>query len=196
MTPTRRRWLAVIALGGLCAILQAGGLVHALRYDRAALAHGELWRALTGHIVHLGWMHLALNLAGLVLVSALVGASLSLAGWVLAFLLASVSISGGLWLFRPDVVWYVGLSGVLHGLLVAGAVTALRDPHERRFMLLVLVVVAAKLTWEQTVGPTPGTAALAGGPVVVDAHLFGAIGGLVSAGLAWPWRRLRHVLQE
>ncbi|MEE8280791.1 MAG: hypothetical protein V3R50_00295, partial [Gammaproteobacteria bacterium] len=30
-----------------------------LRYDRAAISDGELWRIITGHLAHLGWSHLA-----------------------------------------------------------------------------------------------------------------------------------------
>jgi len=185
-----RRWIAVALLAALAALLQWYGLVGALRYDRVALANGEVWRVLTGHLVHLGWMHLALNVAGLALVCALVGPRLTLAGWTLAFLLSALAVSGGLWLCLPGLNGYVGLSGVLHGLLVAGAAISLRDGRERGFGLALLGAVAAKLAWEQFVGPTPGTAALAGGPVVVDAHLFGAAGGLLCAGIVWPWRTL------
>ena len=38
-----------------------------LLYDRAAIAHGELWRIWTGHLVHFGWAHLFVD-AGLLLI--------------------------------------------------------------------------------------------------------------------------------
>jgi membrane associated rhomboid family serine protease len=44
------------------------------------------------------------------------------------------------------------------------------------------LLVCGKLLWEQAVGPLPGSAEVAGGKVIVDAHLYGAIGGLV---LGW-----------
>ena len=44
-----------------------------LRYDRFAIASGELWRLVSGHFVHLAWSHFALNAAALILVSYLVG---------------------------------------------------------------------------------------------------------------------------
>src|SRR5688572_32682494 len=43
----------------------------ALRYERAGVAAGELWRLLTGSMVHLGPRHLALNMAALVALWAL-----------------------------------------------------------------------------------------------------------------------------
>ena len=56
--------VAVMVLG----VLALGGqrLRMLLQYDRAALATGEWWRLVTGHLVHLGWDHLALNVAGLI----------------------------------------------------------------------------------------------------------------------------------
>lgn len=189
MTPRRARWIAVAGVVALACAAQAAGLVPALRYDRAAIAAGEAWRLLTGHLVHLGAMHLALNAAGLVLVAALVGPHMRLPAWGTAFVVSALAISAGLWLVAPGLDWYVGLSGVLHGLLVAGAAAAIGERRERLFAGTVLAAVAAKLVWEQTTGPTPGTAALAGGPVVVDAHLFGALGGLATALGRLAWRR-------
>ena len=78
------------------------------------------------------------------------------------------AIDLGLILLEPQVDWYVGLSGVLHGFVAAGALVAClrasRSAHGSRS------VSAAKLLWEQLVGPVPFTAAAVGGPVVVAAH--------------------------
>jgi hypothetical protein len=74
----------------------------------------------------------------------------------------------------------VGLSGVLHGLLVAGLLHGLMTPR-RRESAVVLALVFAKLAYEQLAGPLPGSAATAGGAVIVDAHLYGAIAGLAGA---------------
>jgi hypothetical protein len=47
--------------------------------------------------------------------------------------------------------WYVGLSGVLHGLLIAGGP---RDVLRREPVgFLVLTAVVLKLAWEQAFGP-------------------------------------------
>ena len=45
---------------------------------------------------------------------------------------------------------------------------------------LLLVMIIAKLLWEQLVGPLPGSETAAGGSVVVDAHLFGALMGFIT----------------
>ena len=38
-----------------------------------------------------------------------------------------------------------------------------------------------KIGWEQWHGPVPGSETTSGGPVVVDAHLYGAVGGAMAA---------------
>ena len=45
--------------------------------------------------------------------------------------------------------------------------------------------LVAKLAWEQTLGPLPMTARTAGGPVIVNAHLYGSLGGVLACGLIW-----------
>lgn len=191
MSPTARLWSAVVALLLLSAILQASGLTPLLRYSRDAIAAGEIWRLVTGHLLHLGAAHFALNAMGTVLAAALVGAQLRPLAWGWVWLACALSVSGGLWLLQPGVGWYVGLSGVLHGLIVAGAVSGLGDYRERLFAAAVLVAIAAKLGWEQWSGTMPGTAALAGGSVITEAHLYGAVGGLIAglAVLASRWLR-------
>lgn len=189
MSPTARLWSAVAALLLLAAVLQASGMAPMLRWSRDAIAAGEVWRLITGHLLHLGPAHFALNAVGTVLAAALVGPQLRPLAWVWVWLACAVSVSGGLWWLQPELGWYVGLSGVLHGLIVAGAVAGLGDYRERIFAGVVLAAIAAKLGWEQWSGAMPGTTALAGGSVVTEAHLYGAAGGLIAgiAVLATRW---------
>ncbi len=151
----------------------------ALRFERSDIASGEVWRLLTGHFVHLGWRHFALNAAGLVLVWFLVGDSFRRTEWLFVALFSVATMDLGLWYFDPALQWYVGLSGLLHGLLAAGLVEKLRKPDIEMIALAVLLL--AKLAWEQLGGPLPGSESAAGGAVVVDAHLFGALGGVLAA---------------
>lgn len=183
MSGDRRLAAGVIALALLSTALQAAGLAEGLRYERTALAAGEWWRLLGAHLVHLGPAHLALNLAGLALVALLVGRCWAAVPWLGLLLASALTTTAGLWWFAPGVGWYVGLSGVLHGLLAAGAARALVRGPERGFHALLLALLALKLGWEQYAGALPGAAAISGGTVIVDAHLFGTLGGLLGAGL-------------
>ncbi len=180
---------AVVAVVAL--VLQIGGdsVRDVLSYDRDALEAGQLWRLVSGHFVHLGWSHLWLNLAGLALVAWLVGQAFDWLGWVYVGCVSIAAIDAGFWFLYRDLGWYVGLSGLLHGLLAAGLLrgVAVRD----REAVILAVFVTAKLVWEQVVGPLPGSESTSGGAVIVDAHLYGALGGLLGALLSW--RRDRPV---
>lgn len=161
-----------------------------LRYDRDEILHGQWWRVFTGNIVHLGWPHLLLNLAGLILVWLLFRPSLTTRSWVIVTAISSVAVGCGLLLFDPVLQWYVGLSGVLHGLFAAGVVSALYAGSRGDWLLLALFI--AKIIWEQLEGSMPGSAEIAGGKVIVDAHLYGAIGGTVTVLLIILANRLRR----
>jgi len=153
----------------------------ALRYDRVWLGQGELWRMLSGHFSHLSWSQLLLNSAGLLLVWFLVGKTYSATSWLLVIVCSLLTIDMAFWFINPDLYWYVGISGLLHGILTAAIVGRWRwqpiDPE----MLVLLVLVVAKISWEQYAGPVSGSEATSGGLVVVDAHLYGAIGGILAA---------------
>jgi rhomboid family GlyGly-CTERM serine protease len=159
------------------------------RYDRDALAAGEYWRLVSGHLVHLGWGHLWPNLAALAVIGLLFEGTLRSVDWLITALVAAGAIDAGLFFFEPGVRWYVGLSGVLHGFVVAGAFELLL--RRQALGAILAAAVAAKIVFEQAVGPVPFTAASVGGPVIVAAHLYGAAGGLLAAVAARFVRRRR-----
>ena len=177
------------ALMGVCLLAAAfgdGGRA-ALRYERVGLLDGQWWRVVTGHLVHLGGVHTLLNLAGFALLIWLFQAEIRRWAWLTVGLAAAAAIALGLFLFSPQTQWYVGLSGVLHGWFAFGTARTLHS--DLRFGLLLLVALLVKLGWEQFSGPMPFTTGLNIGPVVVDAHLYGALGGGLCY-VAWRGRKL------
>lgn len=184
----------LLAIAALLLRLLGDEASQLLRYQREALEQGQLWRLLSAHLVHLGWSHLVLNLAALLVIWLLVGEAMSRRGWLLLLLFSASLITLSLWLFQPLLQWYVGLSGLLHGMLFAGAVVLFGYGDRGAAMLALLVII--KLLWEQLLGPLPGSEASAGGAVIVEAHLYGALsGGLFVAAVwsrpAWRARLLR-----
>lgn len=176
----------------LIALLIAGSgdmIQHAMRFDRDAINAGQWWRLITANLAHLGWSHTALNVVGLALIWGLLWQSFSTKSWAIISLISSLTVTLGLYYLNPSLHWYVGLSGLLHGLFIAGVIGSLRSGDKRDLILLIAII--AKLAWEQFSGPMPGTAEMAGGPVIVDSHLYGAIGGFVIAFLVKPQRRAR-----
>ena len=183
----------VVALLAVCALLAAGGdEVRELgRYERYAIESGEYWRLVSGHLVHLGLGHLWPNLAALAIIGLLFEDVFRTADWLRVGAASAAAIDLGLYVLDPDVLWYVGLSGVLHGYVAAGALALL----ERREKLgaVLAIAVAAKLIFEQVVGPVPFTAASVGGPVVVAAHLYGVVGALLAQAVVAIVRRRSRV---
>jgi rhomboid family GlyGly-CTERM serine protease len=183
------RLALALASAALFVALVGEPLARHLRYERRAVLSGELWRLLTAHLVHLGWAHLALNAAALFLVATLLGRQFRAGQWAALALASSVGVGLGLLLGSPSVAWYVGLSGMSHGLVAAGVV-GLGRAH-RGAALAGLALLAGKLAWEHVLGAMPGSQAAIGGATVVDAHLYGAISGLLAALLLAAWTRPR-----
>ena len=183
----RRGWVAIGLLAAVVVLLSLAPDVATLRYERVLiLQQGEWWRLLTGHLVHANVHHLLLNLAGLALVVALFPVEYSLAGWTVIVLASVLAIDLGFVFLRPGLVWYVGASGVLHGVLAAGAIKWWRE--QPRWLAAVLsAILLGKLTWEQTQGALPLSGSM---PVIVDAHLFGAVGGACAALALWQKQRI------
>jgi len=181
---SRHCWGMAVAVSIVAVLLQIGGdpVREALAYTRDGVAAGEVWRLLTGHIVHLGWTHMWLNLAGLALVAWLVGGAFDWRRWLAVTGITATVMATGFWLLYPELDWYVGLSGLEHGLLVGGLYAGIRARDKESLILFAFVL--AKLSWEQiSGGPLPGSEATSGGAVIVDAHLYGTIGGAIAGAL-------------
>ncbi len=197
LRPAPSAFATLLAAGALAVILLLVILLPdsvrlQLQYDRTALLAGEWWRLITANLVHLGWGHVLLNAAGLLLIGWIFARDRSLAQWAFALACAGLGASLGALALRPDVLWLAGLSGALHGLFVFGVLAWLEQGERLGWWLLGLV--GAKLAYEQTVGSMPMTADIAGGPVITEAHLAGALGGLVAGGLLAVWQRMRRSL--
>lgn len=181
------KWLitgTVVLVAILIEFFHLGG---ALRYQRSEILHGEIWRLFTGSFVHANWRHLASDMAGLVLWTALAGYLESVRSYLILLIGSAIAVGLGLLLFDPGVHWYVGISGLLHALFAATAVRlVLRG--EWLAGLGLTAALALKLAWEQRFGDL-GTAKLLGVPVLVDAHLYGAIAGLMITVLLIATRR-------
>lgn len=171
--------LAVLAIAAL-------PLADALEWRRGLLAT-QPWRVFTGHWVHLGWTHAAVNAAALVLMAWLYARWLDARRLACVLVGASLGISLMLAWAMPQLAWYRGLSGVLHALFFAGALVWLADRQrpDRWLAALLLAGGAVKLAFEggwQFDTPLPWSDWLAA-PVVPQAHLAGAVLGLAAGAL-------------
>ncbi|MGB7904868.1 MAG: rhombosortase [Steroidobacteraceae bacterium] len=185
-----RAWRAplVLALALVAVQLLGAQAREILPYDRAAiLTGGEYARLVTAHFFHHDLAHLAWNLVGLALVAALFAREFDCRGWIVILVASTVAVDLGFLVFEPQLEWYVGFSGVLHGLMAAGLCAWLwRTPDA--ITALVAGLFALKLGWEHLAGPLPFTASTLPIPVIHEAHTYGAIGGAAAA--VWMmWRQ-------
>lgn len=120
-------------------------------YDRAAVLRGEVWRLLTGHLVHFGPFHLGYNLVVFCICSFWVERrSMANMGRLLPWMALPISLS---LLMRADVIYFGGLSGMACGMLVYLGLCGLNGSRgQRRLSSVVLGVVAVKIALEVSLG--------------------------------------------
>lgn len=162
------------------------------RYDRDAVAAGEYWRLMTGHLVHVGAAHYAMNLLGLVLVTELLWNGLQARHGMALLILSAVVIDLAMLHQYPEVAWYAGLSGVLHALWAGCALIGLRPAtrfgqqnhvfafgnfSEHLVNTTALVLLCGKIWIEYQTGPVGDAILPVGAPVIYAAHWYGAMAG-------------------
>ena len=172
-------WLSIC----LCALLLALGAFPTiteplLQFDRQRIESGEWWRLLSGQIVHYGVYHLLMNVAALALCGFVLLRHLSLAAYATLLLVCAVGVGLGLYFLSLELEFYAGLSGVLHGLILAGLLIGLRATP--LFNVAALLLVIGKLFQEQA-ADFDTSHALLPVPVAVDAHVYGAAAGFLFA---------------
>jgi len=185
--PARLRpWLALLAVGAVCAGIQLAGAAtqHALRYERNALLDGQVWRALTCHLVHGTWLRLGATLGVAALVVAAYGPHLRPG----AVLLCAAGVGAGLFLLSLRVRSHGGLSGVLVGLTVYGALEAWRSGRRRASLPLLPIVAAIVAAEVWTVDWFDG---LCDARSAKAACLYGGIAGALAFAILYRPSRTR-----
>jgi len=170
----------IISIAILCVIT----IIHFLpehaqnlvNYHRTEINNGQWWRWFSGHFAHTNDMHAIMNAAALLLAANLHAKYLSALNQILLVLLLCALTSLGIYLGSTYLVDYVGLSGVLHGLFVAGACKDIQEKEKTGYILLLAIVI--KVVYEQVFGASDSVADMIDAPVATDAHLWGAISGL------------------
>lgn len=165
-----------------------------LQYERGAIADGQLWRIVTGHLTHCSFDHLFWDVAALVVLGWLCEAD-DRRRWCRCVTLSAVCIPLGLWVLRPDVQTYRGLSGIDSALFVLLAVSILRESRssQRTFSAAAaaafLCGFAAKTGYEFLTVQTMFVDSTAAGMVPIPlAHV---IGGIIGAATALDSRVIR-----
>jgi rhomboid family GlyGly-CTERM serine protease len=184
-------WLTLVAAS---AGIQTSPVVQAnLEFDRQAIAAGEVWRLLTGNLVHYDWWHWAVNVGTFAALCWIGQGRARGLAWVI--LASGLAIGAGLYLWAGQIPTYRGISGVACALFAwALVVMAIQDGGLRAVAWLIgLLLWAGKAAYEwQTGRVLLPTSAPAGVEVLVLVHVVGlGVGlcsGIASCLLAWRAR--------
>ena len=178
--------LLSLAAGGLFLL---PSLVHALEFDRAAIAAGEVWRLVTGHWVHFGFEHLFWDVLAFGCLGAACERS-SRARFLACVAASACAISAAVWFWLPEMTAYRGLSGIdsaLFGLLFVGlASDAVRARSSSQVALATTLFAAflLKVAFEVFTGGNVFVKSMEAGAVGVPlAHVVGVTVGVL-VGLA------------
>lgn len=149
-----------------------------LRYERGAIDEGEIWRLFSANFLHSGWNHLWLNLTAFIVIYSLFFKYLSNSAWWFTTIFSSLGITLSIYIFMSELGWYVGLSGVLHSLVVVGSIAGFYQG--RKEFILLLIIVCLKIIFEQFFTPISSTLISIDTKIIVNAHLYGVIIGFIS----------------
>lgn len=200
MKPLISTWTLPIALTLTILIISSFGETGREALQYIATSHGSSdsvfsYRWISAHFTHLGWKHAGLNLVGLISIWFIYGKVLKPKYWLVFIVTCAFGISLGLSVFSSNVTYYVGLSGVLHGMLALPItfvlLGAFSDAYYRRAKfqrwddIYVALALWGKIAYELIIGSVPITSTIAGGAVIVETHLYGACIGTVFAFLLY-----------
>ncbi|WP_370980477.1 rhombosortase [Agaribacterium sp. ZY112] len=158
-------------------------------WDRQAIDAGQWWRLLSANLMHLNVNHMLMNLSVYVLAAILFQASAGWKQWYASIVLIGLGVGLGLYWFDPNLVNYVGLSGLLYGLIAQQLLLQCRQ--QPLIYLLIYAVLVYKVVSQQGDDFEPSEMKeFIGGNVVASSHLIGLICGNFIAASIYLYRAL------
>jgi rhomboid family GlyGly-CTERM serine protease len=185
----------VLVLAGSALAVAPDGITELLQHERSGAASGELWRPVTGQLVHWSGRMALLDLGALLILGAWLeirSRKTAVSAYVLGLGLIGIALP-----FlppRPDV--YRGSSGIASAVVVALALhlaTVSPRPSSRILAAAGLALFAAKVLWETLTGGALAAGPLPPGVEVVPAvHAAGGLAGLLACLVSRERRTPRH----
>ena len=167
-------WTLTICAGAVLIFLSPL-LESILIYDSTEIAHGEIWRLVTGNLVHFSAAHLAYDLVAFLVA----GAIIEIRGYryypVLCFV-AALFIGIVLYRAEPDMHYFAGLSGVATAAIVYLCLHGLTEKDAWRWVCAAALLglgikVGIELTFNESLLFASGSKEFLPAPL---SHLVGA----------------------
>lgn len=179
----QHRWLNWLILGILCLIIYyiSASNITVLDYNRELVINGELWRLVSGNFNHTNIYHLLLNMSALAVICGLHYRYYNSTAFLSLVLLLSIGVGAGIFYFSPSTHLYVGLSGILHGIIIVGAIIDATKGFYTGYILIIGTIL--KVINEQLFNSPIELSQLIEAEVLTEAHLYGLVSGLIIAPL-------------
>lgn len=185
----RSPYVVAVIISIICIVLFYLGIDDLLAYRRDLIFDSQGWRLFSGNFLHTNAWHLVMNLAGLWVILLLHEQHYKAKSLLVLVIALSLMQGIGLLMFFPETRGYVGLSGMLHGLFVYGAVLDITKGLKTGYLLTLGVVL--KVIYEQTFGASSEVTALIGARVATEAHLVGLVSGFICLAAVYAVKKLR-----
>jgi len=182
-------WALGLVVGGPAELLQGSPLAPLGGLDAQSVAAGQWWRLVTAGFLHIGVLHLGMNMIALFALGPGMERALGRARFAALYLVGLIAASLGALLVSPDSLT-VGASGAIFALIgatVVGQRASGIDPRRSGiFGLLVINLVFTFVVPGISIGGHVGglVGGLVAGAVLFRPRLHPALGILACAGLA------------
>ena len=173
-------WTLAICACALIVFL-VPGLATLLVFDRAAITHGELWRLVTGNLVHLSTTHLVYDLASFLIAGTIIEQR-GYRNFPILCLSAAMLIGIAVFGFAPELHFYGGISGVVTAAVTYLCLHGVSEKGTWRWLCAAMLAgLAAKFWIEIALGESLLLAVSTETFVPVPlSHLIGAITALLA----------------
>lgn len=142
-----------------------------LAYNLYSIEKLQLWRLFTANFLHTNFYHFILNTFAFTFIFFLFKNNFSFKFYIFLFIFLCFTISTCIYFFSKDIINYVGLSGVLHGLLIYG----LYLEKKSKVNYLMIFIIWFKVIYEQIFGASKQIEELIKAQVAIDAHFYGVV---------------------
>lgn len=147
-----------------------------LSYQRELAESGQWWRIVSGQLVHNNLAHLLLNMAALALCRLLLANVYSEQKFIFNLFLCALLTGVLIHVLLRSYDYYLGISAVLYGMLVAGAIHLIIGRQYWAWALLLALVL--KLLRDYFIPETLiAVSDRIGVPVAVEGHIVGVLAG-------------------
>ena len=182
LIPARFPFKTSLLCGAAGAVFAMPQLQALLIFSRAAIDDGEIWRLITGNLVHLSPSHFFCDVTALLFVGALIEFR-GYRHFALLCLVSAAMIGATVYVGSPELSVFGGMSGIVMAAVTFLCLGGLNDTGAwRRLCWLGLVVLAIKMSLEMALGSSFESLAEGESPTFVpvpSSHVAGAVTALI-----------------